>query len=70
MLSKSIKKIIPYRHLPSSNRRNFEDSEKVLAVSVSEITRVALPTHACRMVITAACVQMDVCVILDLQLYG
>ena len=30
------KKIIPYRPLPSSNRRNFEDSGIVLAVSVSQ----------------------------------
>ena len=31
------KKIIPYRPFSPSNLQNFEDSGKVLAVSVSEI---------------------------------
>ena len=49
---------------PSSTRRNFEDSGKVLAISVSEIyqsitDRSALPAHAHKMVITTVCVQID-----------
>ena len=50
---------------PSSNRRNFEDSGKVLAVSVfefyQEYSSSALPTHAYEMVITTVCVQIDNC---------
>ena len=51
---------------PSNNRRNFEDSGKVLAVSVSEFARVylcssALLTQAYKMVIITVCVQIDNC---------
>ena len=47
---------------PSSNRRNFEDSKKVLAVSVFIFYQnTVLPAHAYKMVITAACVQIHNC---------
>ena len=50
---------------PSSNRRNFEDSGKVLAVSVSILPEQyyssALPAYAYKMVITSVCVQIDNC---------
>ena len=49
---------------PSSNRRNFEDSGKVLAVSVSEFYQsiaVQLTAYAYKMVITTVCVQTDNC---------
>ena len=47
---------------PSSNRQNFEDSRKVLAVSVFEFYQsTVLPAHAYKMVITTACVQIDHC---------
>ena len=48
---------------PSSNRRNFKDSGKVLAVSVSEFLYCssALPTHAHETVITTVCVQIYNC---------
>ena len=47
---------------PSSNRRNFEDSRKVLAVYVFKFYQsTALSAHAYKMVITTACVQTDNC---------
>ena len=52
---------------PPNNRRNFDDSGKVLAVSVSEIYQSIVLAHAYEMVITTVCVQIDnVSVIRDL----
>ena len=52
--------------LSSSNRRNFEDSGIVLAVSVSqfhltEYCSSALTAQAYKMVVTTVCVQIDNC---------
>ena len=50
---------------PSSNQRNFEDSGKMPAISVSEFLSEycssALPAHAYKMVIITVCVQIDNC---------
>ena len=51
---------------PSSNRRNFEDSGIMLAVSVSQFYKSiaagsALTAQANKMVITTVCVQIDNC---------
>ena len=50
---------------PSSNRRNFVESGKVLVVSVSEFARVfcssALLAHAYKIVTITVCVQRDNC---------
>ena len=50
---------------PSSNRRNFEDSGIVLAVSVSQfyqsICGSALTAQAYKMVTTTECIQIDNC---------
>ena len=49
----------------SSNRRNFEDSGIVVAISVSqflpEYCSSALTAQSYRMVITSVCVQIDDC---------
>ena len=49
----------------SSNPRNFEDTGKVLAVSVSEFYQIIgvqfLPAYAYKMVITTVCVDIDNC---------
>ena len=60
MLSKSFKKIVPYRPFHRAIDETFEDSGKVLAVSVFEFHwSTVLPAHAYKMVITAACVQIE-----------
>ena len=41
-------KIILYSTFPSSNRRNFENSGKVLAVSVSEFHQSMVLFHVCK----------------------
>ena len=59
-ISKSIQKSSTLSTFPSSHQRNFEDSVKVLAVSVSEFTRVvqfsSINPYAYKMVITTVCV--------------
>ena len=47
----------PLSTLPLSNRRNFEDSRKVLALSVSEFYQ----SNAYMMVVTTVCVQKQTC---------
>ena len=46
---------------PSSNRRNFEDSGIVLAVSVSQFYQSIVVQLCYKMVITTVCVQIDNC---------
>ena len=49
---------------PLSNRQNFENSGKVLTISVSELPEYCsslLPAHAHKMVITTVCAQIDNC---------
>ena len=62
MLSKLIKNYTLLT-FPPSNRRNFEDSGKVLATSVLEICQChssALPSYAYKMVTAIVCVlQVD-----------
>ena len=43
------------------HRENFEDSGKVLVVSVSEFYESTAVAHAYKMVITTVCVQTDNC---------